>query len=59
VPCMRGMDELWVIGWPYWGRHFWARGYFCVTSGEVTEEMIEEYLEHHFEPKADDHFRTE
>ena len=43
----------------YWGRHFWARGYFCVTSGEVTEEMIKEYLEHHFEPKADDHFRTE
>jgi len=26
----------------YWGRHFWARGYFCVTSGEVTEEMIKE-----------------
>ena len=43
----------------YWGRHFWARGYFCVTSGEVTEEMIKAYLEHHFEPKADDHFRTE
>ena len=19
----------------YWGRHFWARGYFCVTSGNV------------------------
>ena len=19
----------------YWGRHFWARGYFCVTSGET------------------------
>ena len=18
----------------YWGRHFWARGYFCVTAGE-------------------------
>ena len=33
----------------YWGRHFWARGYFCVTSGEVTEEMIRNYLEHHFE----------
>ena len=43
----------------YWGRHFWARGYFCVTSGEVTEEMIRNYLEHHFEPKADDNFRTE
>ena len=43
----------------YWGRHFWARGYFCVTSGEVTEEMIKHYLEHHFEPKTDDNFRTE
>ena len=20
----------------YWGRHFWARGYFCVTSGRGT-----------------------
>ena len=43
----------------YWGRHFWARGYFCVTSGEVTEEMIKEYLEHHFEPKIDDNFRMD
>ena len=43
----------------YWGRHFWARGYFCVTSGDLTEEMIKDYLEHHFEPKVDDNFRTE
>ena len=43
----------------YWGRHFWARGYFCVTSRDVTEEMIKEYLEHHFEVKGDDNFRTE
>ena len=43
----------------YWGRHFWARGYFCVTSGDLTEEMITEYLEHHFEPKGDDNFRTD
>jgi putative transposase len=43
----------------YWGRHFWARGYFCVTSWELTEEMISNYLEHHFEPKVDDNFRTE
>ncbi len=19
----------------YWGRHFWARGYFCATAGQV------------------------
>ena len=43
----------------YWGRHFWARGYFCVTAGQVTEEMIKAYLEHHFEPNPDDNFRTE
>ncbi|ETW91950.1 MAG: transposase IS200 [Candidatus Entotheonella gemina] len=43
----------------YWGRHFWARGFFCVTSGEVTESMIKSYLEHHFEPNSEDNFRTE
>lgn len=34
----------------YWGRRFWARGYFCTTSGNITNEMIEQYLEHHFDP---------
>ena len=43
----------------FWGRHFWARGYFCASSGQVTDEMIQSYLEHHFEPKKDDDFRTE
>ncbi len=43
----------------YWGRHFWARGFFCVTSGQVTDEMIMNYLEHHFEPKPDDNFKTD
>jgi putative transposase len=43
----------------YWGRHFWARGYFCATVGQMTEEMIKDYLEHHFEPKVDDNFRME
>ena len=43
----------------YWGRHFWARGYFCVTVGEITQEMITNYLEHHFEPNSNDNFKTE
>jgi len=43
----------------FWGRHFWARGYFCVSVGQLTEEMIATYLEHHFEPKKDDNFKTE
>ena len=43
----------------YWGQHFWARGYFCATVGQMTEEMITSYLEHHFEPRPNDDFRME
>ena len=43
----------------YWGQHFWARGYFCTTVGQVTEEMIRRYIEHHFEADPNDDFRTE
>lgn len=43
----------------YWGRHFWARGYFCATSGQVTDEMIKSYLEHHFEPSPDESIKVE
>ena len=43
----------------FWGRHFWARGFFCASSGQVTDEMIKTYLEHHFEPQKEDNFRTE
>ncbi len=28
---------------PYWGNHFWARGYFVSTVG-VDEEMIRRYV---------------
>ena len=31
----------------YWGRHFWARGYFCTTSGNVTDDVILQYIENH------------
>ena len=43
----------------FWGRHFWARGFFCASSGNITDEMIKIYLEHHFEPKKDDDFKME
>ena len=29
----------------FWGRHMWARGYFCCSSGNVTDEVITEYIE--------------
>ena len=31
----------------YWGRRFWARGYFSTTSGNVTADVIIQYLELH------------
>ena len=45
----------------YWGQRMWARGYFVVSSGNVTTEMIKEYIKHHFENKEDtsDPFRVE
>ena len=30
----------------FWGRHLWARGYFVATSGNVTDEVIMEYIKH-------------
>ena len=30
----------------YWGKHLWARGYFAASSGNVTDEVIAEYIKH-------------
>jgi putative transposase len=37
----------------YWGQHLWARGYFCASSGTVTDEMIEAYIEQQGKPPED------
>ena len=29
----------------FWGQHLWARGYFEVSSGNVTDEIIKEYIQ--------------
>ena len=26
------------------GQHLWARGYFAVTSGTITDELINKYI---------------
>jgi len=28
----------------YWGRHLWGRGYFAASSGNITDEIIMEYI---------------
>lgn len=40
----------------YWGQRMWARGYFASTTGNVTDEMIAEYITNHTE--TDDTFRV-
>ena len=32
-----------------WDRHFWARGYYVTTIGNVTESAIKEYIKEHEE----------
>ena len=29
--------------------HFWARGYYCATVGNVNEETIKRYIEEQYE----------
>jgi putative transposase len=29
----------------FWGRHFWARGYLAVSTGNITDEMVKKYIE--------------
>ncbi len=45
----------------YWGRHFWAIGYGAWSTGNITDEMVQEYLEHHRKPTdfSDDSFIIE
>ncbi len=38
----------------YWGRHFWARGYFVASSGNVTDEVIKEYIRQQGDTKPGD-----
>ena len=29
----------------FWGQHLWARGYFVASSGNVTDEIIAQYIQ--------------
>jgi putative transposase len=43
----------------FWGRHLWARGYFVASSGNVTDEVIAQYIKlQGAEPEDDDRFRV-
>jgi putative transposase len=44
-----------------WGRHLWARGYFAASSGNVTDEVIAQYIEMQTHPERarDDDFTVD
>jgi putative transposase len=44
----------------YWGGHLWGIGYGVWSTGNITYEMIQQYLEHHKEgPNSDQNFILE
>jgi len=38
----------------YWGCHFWGRGFFSTTSGNVTDDVINEYINNHLDAHKTD-----
>ena len=38
----------------YWGCHFWGRGFFSSTSGNVTDDIINEYINNHLDAHKTD-----
>ena len=38
----------------YWGQDLWARGYWVATSGNVTDEVWEQYIESQEVESGDD-----
>jgi putative transposase len=44
----------------YWGGHLWGIGYGAWSTGNITDEMIQQYLDHHKEgPNSDENFILE
>jgi putative transposase len=40
----------------FWGRHLWGRGYLVATSGNVTDEVIIEYIQNQDSNESNDDF---
>lgn len=50
-------QEFKVIQKEFWGRHLWARGYFVASSGNVTDEIIMQYIENQELEREDGDFK--
>ena len=50
----RLQEEFKELSKKYWGKHLWAIGYGVWSTGNVSAEMVQEYLEHHRNPSNRD-----
>jgi putative transposase len=56
----RMLDEFGELKKQFWGQHLWARGYLAASTGNVTDEIIKQYIESQGEdfPGDDKDFRV-
>ena len=54
------LEEFGELSRQFWGRRLWARGYFVASSGNVTDEIIAQYIESQGEEPSvgDEDFRV-
>ena len=50
----RLQEEFPDLGKRYWGNHLWGIGYGVWSTGNITDEMVQEYLEHHRNPSNEE-----
>lgn len=50
----RIQEEFPILKKKYWGRHLCGKGYFSSTSGNVTDDMINEYINKHTDANESD-----
>jgi len=49
-PSRKIQQEFPTIRKRYWRRHVWQRGYLSTTAGNITQDLMLQYLEQHTEP---------
>jgi len=50
------MQENKLLSKTFWGRHLWGRGYFVATSGNITDEVVMEYIKNQEDKENDEDF---
>jgi putative transposase len=43
----------------FWGRHLWAQGYFAASSGNVTDEVVMQYIKQQGKEPIDGDFKVD